>query len=306
MVKKLEAPPEIAKRFAPEPRPPLPPEEVVRRFGEPLPGSVDAPLWPSEVGSVFPRGEFESQPRSKPPQPPPTRHFKPQQVEDDTPVPRHKGARPDRTVAVDQADARTQRHAASPPTEMLTQAAWEDPQPTPREPTEAIPAPEALTTKMPSAENLAPAPEKFDRVGWGADRLEMIASSFDVDRLPTTALFIRGLVAGIRDTTADTFVEHLAKRLVQRMMMADHGLGGGLTEPQLTRLLIEIAGEVTAGVTASRQAELKIAKELGEKAARYRNLAEASRLKGDTEGTLQWTTRADTLTAEARRLKDGR
>jgi len=221
--------------------------------------------------------------------------------EEDTPIRRR------RLFGTEAVDEPTRPRSAGGDTSKLPPAPWdEQPPPLIREPTQMIQAPDALTSQLPAAEAPVSVPvQTFDRLGSNADRLAAIASSFEVERLPVTAAFIAGISAGLSDEGTQGAIAHVGRRLVQRTMLADNGVGGGLSESQIAHLLVDVAAEVLGNIDAYRQAQLRIGEELKELSRKYHGLAEAADKRNDQESANMWRTRAHELASQARRLKQG-
>lgn len=202
------------------------------------------------------------------------------------------------------ADAATRPHKSSNTTEIAQPP--EVPARLIRLPTERIDAP---TSKLPSAPQAASgtfdAVEPFDRLARCADQLRNASEALDVDRRPLAAMLVAGLAAGLQQAPTNGPQEYIGAKLIQRLLLADAGVGGRLTEDQMGQALIQIATEVIAGVDPTRRAMRSLAKESIEKARQYRELAKACMARKEDVRAAMWAERADERESLARELKLG-
>jgi hypothetical protein len=223
--------------------------------------------------------------------------------EDDVPI-RRRAPAPDKTEFV---DAATRPHRSAM-TEQLPSFGVPEPPPSDvpvrliRPPTERIDPP---TSRLP----VAPLPEEFeasdpfDRVAHAAGLLRQAGELLDVDRRPIAAQICAGIAAGLGNAPTQGAIEYVGARIVQRLLLADAGVGGRMTEEQLGQALIAVATEIIAGVDPHRRAIRAIALANESKAAQYRKIAETARARGDALAAAGWETRADEREAHARELR---
>jgi len=227
------------------------------------------------------------------------------EAEDDAPVRRRAPA----PLQTEIADAATSPHRSAN-TDRLPEFPSLPPPDAPvklvRAPTEILDPP---TTKMPSAPALASgafeAAEPFDRLARAADQLRSAAENLDVDRRNHAAQMLIGAAAGLTNGPTTGAIEHVAARLVQRLLLADAGVGGRFNEDQLGAAMIQIATEVIAGVDPHRRAARSLATACETKAMQYRALARAAMAKDPPERmrAAQWEERADERETIARELR---
>lgn len=169
-------------------------------------------------------------------------------------------------------------------------------------PTELLESP---TRMMGSAEEPAAVRPGTDitRIMAAAVDVQRAAEAMVVEDRPLVAQVLGGVVAALSGTSTTGALEAAIARLVKELWLVDSGIGGRFGEAELSRLLVEIAIGVAAGVEPQQRAAEEIAAMSARRAAEYRRLQRAALGRKDQREADRFDARADELEAQVRELR---